>query len=157
MALGKVNNNGYILFLILCVLLGMFTGIGLFTFHYAKGLSYLKDDPNACANCHVMKPFLDSWQKSSHHTVAVCNDCHTAHTLIQKYYIKARNGYHHSVAFTLGGFHEPITIKEFNKKVVENNCRYCHQDFIQNIDSLASHKQKVDCISCHFNVGHFNY
>lgn len=151
------RNSGYMLFYLACFTLGIFAGVGFFTFYYAKGYSYLTDDPNACANCHVMKSYLDSWQKSSHHNVAMCNDCHTGHTLINKYYVKMRNGYHHSVAFTFGGFHEPIRITEFNLNVLERNCRFCHQDFIENIDSLASHTQKLNCTFCHINVGHFNY
>ncbi|MCX8063917.1 MAG: cytochrome c nitrite reductase small subunit [Candidatus Hydrogenedentes bacterium] len=148
---------GYVIFYLLCISTGILAGVGVFTFYYARGYSYLTDNPNACANCHVMKPYLDSWQKSSHHNVAVCNDCHTGHTLITKYYVKARNGYHHSLAFTLGGFHEPIRITDFNREVLETNCRFCHQDFVQNIDYLDSHSQRLNCSTCHFNVGHFKY
>ena len=32
------------------VLLGMAGGLGLFTFGYARGYSYLTNDPGACAN-----------------------------------------------------------------------------------------------------------
>ncbi|HUF79037.1 MAG TPA: cytochrome c nitrite reductase small subunit, partial [Thermoanaerobaculia bacterium] len=36
------------------VLLGAAAGLGAFTFGYAKGYSYLTNDPAACANCHLM-------------------------------------------------------------------------------------------------------
>jgi len=36
-------------------LIGAVAGIGIFTFGYAKGASYLTNDPEACANCHVME------------------------------------------------------------------------------------------------------
>ena len=52
-------------------------GIGSYTFIYAKGLSYMGNAPETCANCHVMREYLDAWVKSSHKHVAVCNDCHT--------------------------------------------------------------------------------
>jgi cytochrome c nitrite reductase small subunit len=52
---------------IIAVLLGMLLGVGAFTFQYAKGLAYFSNDPNACANCHIMREQLESWQKSSHH------------------------------------------------------------------------------------------
>jgi nitrate/TMAO reductase-like tetraheme cytochrome c subunit len=35
-------------------LFGAAAGLGAFTFVYAKGNSYLTNDPAACANCHVM-------------------------------------------------------------------------------------------------------
>jgi len=63
---------------------GVLTGLGCFTFQYAQGLSYFSNDPNACANCQVMRDYLDSWQKSSHHGRAVCNDCHSPHEPLPK-------------------------------------------------------------------------
>lgn len=154
-----INNevSGYSLYIPICICLGLLSGICAFTFYYARGYSYLLNDPEICANCHVMNNYYDSWIKSSHHAVAVCNDCHTGHTLVTKYYAKGRNGIRHAVAFTLGGFHEPIQITEFNRKVAENNCRYCHQEIVQNIDADIAHREPLQCIHCHFNVGHFNY
>ena len=96
--------------IVLAVLLGMLAGIGGFTFLYAEGLSYMSDDPRVCVNCHIMQPQYDSWQKASHHTVALCVDCHLPHDFIGKYLTKAENGYNHSKAFTLQDFHEPIMI-----------------------------------------------
>ena len=91
---------------LLASLLGLLLGIGGFTFKYAEGLSYLSADPKACVNCHIMTPQYDSWQKSSHHTVATCVDCHLPHTFIPKYIAKAENGYHHSLAFTTQKFQD---------------------------------------------------
>jgi nitrate/TMAO reductase-like tetraheme cytochrome c subunit len=54
---------------------GLLLGIGSFTFIYARGASYLTNDPKACADCHVMQEQFDGWQRSSHRSVAVCNDC----------------------------------------------------------------------------------
>ena len=44
------------------VMFGVLGGLGFFTFGYGKGLSYLSNDPAACANCHVMQAHYDSWQ-----------------------------------------------------------------------------------------------
>ena len=63
--------------IIVAVLAGLVIGLGGYTFLYAKGYSYLTNDPQACTNCHVMQAQYDAWVKSSHHSVAVCNDCHT--------------------------------------------------------------------------------
>ena len=95
----------------LAVLLGLLAGVGGYTLLYAEGLSYMSADPKVCVNCHIMQPQYDSWQKASHHTVATCVDCHLPHSFIGKYLAKAENGYHHSKAFTLQDFHEPILIK----------------------------------------------
>lgn len=92
--------------LIFGITVGAAAGLGLFTFVYAKGGSYLTDNPAACANCHVMKEQYDGWLKSPHRTVAVCNDCHTPANFVGKYYTKALNGYRHSYAFTTGKFYE---------------------------------------------------
>ena len=90
------------------VIFGLLLGLGGYTFIYARGASYMTNDPNACANCHIMREQFEGWQRSSHRSVAVCNDCHAPHDLIGKYMTKARNGFWHSFYFTTGTFHEPI-------------------------------------------------
>jgi cytochrome c nitrite reductase small subunit len=84
------------------VLAGLAIGLGAYTFVYAKGYSYLLNDPSACANCHVMRDQLDGWVKSSHRSVATCNDCHTPHDSLGKYSTKAANGFFHSLALRQG-------------------------------------------------------
>src|SRR5688572_8619193 len=98
-------------------LVGGAAGVGGFTFVYAKGGSYMGSDPATCANCHIMQGHFDAWTKSSHRSVAGCNDCHAPHTLLPKYYVKAINGWNHSRAFTTGDFHEPIQITDANTRV----------------------------------------
>ena len=58
---------------------GIPLGLGAYAMKYAEGLSYFSADPTACMNCHIMEPQFDSWQKSSHHAVATCVDCHLPH------------------------------------------------------------------------------
>ncbi len=129
-------------------------GVGLFTFVYARGVSYMTNDPGACANCHIMNEQFDGWTRSSHHQVAVCNDCHTPHDFLGKYMTKAINGYHHSLAFTTGVFHEPIQIKERNRNITEQACRFCHVDIVQEIDRFHTANDELSCIRCHPSVGH---
>lgn len=38
------------------VVVGFVAGMGAYTFVYARGASYLTNDPSACVNCHVMRP-----------------------------------------------------------------------------------------------------
>ena len=125
-----------------------------FTFLYAQGYSYLVDDPNACTNCHIMRDQFDGWNRSPHHAVATCNDCHTPHdSLIAKYAIKGLNGFNHSRAFTLGNFQEPIRITELNREVTQHACVYCHQDAVSEILHPQSN-EPTDCLTCHAGVGH---
>ncbi|HQE84150.1 MAG TPA: cytochrome c nitrite reductase small subunit [Candidatus Hydrogenedentes bacterium] len=133
---------------------GLGLGVGSYTFVYAKGFSYLGNDPATCANCHIMQDHYDAWAKGSHHAVATCNDCHTPHSLIPKYYTKGVNGYHHSLAFTTGHFHEPIQITQFNRDIAEASCRYCHEDIVHQIDFGGGGGEPMECIRCHSAVGH---
>jgi cytochrome c nitrite reductase small subunit len=131
--------------------IGVAVGVGGYTFVYAKGASYMTDDPAACANCHVMRDVYDSWRKSSHHAVAVCNDCHTPAGFFAKYTTKASNGWHHSVAFTSGDFHEPIRARPVNQAIAEANCRRCHSEMASVVDG---HGEALSCVRCHDSVGH---
>jgi cytochrome c nitrite reductase small subunit len=140
---------------LIAVMIGVFVGLGGYTFRYAEGLSYFSTDPRACANCHIMNSQYDSWQKSSHHTVARCVDCHLPHDFIGKYLAKAENGYHHSKGFTFQDFHEPIMIKPKNSKILQDNCLACHGDFVHELVSGSTTDLKsMRCIHCHSSVGH---
>lgn len=135
--------------------IGLLIGIGIYTFVYANGASYLTNDPGACANCHIMQPYYDGWLVSPHHAVAVCNDCHTPPGLVPKYATKASNGFHHSYAFTTGWFHEPLMITARNREVTEKACRNCHQMMVLAIEGgVHEANQQVACIRCHSDVGH---
>lgn len=143
-----------LLAIFLGVVVGAAVGLGGYTFIYAKGASYLTNDARACANCHVMQDYLDGWAKSSHHAVATCNDCHTPHDFIGKYATKMSNGYHHSLAFTTGNFHEPIQITPRNRRITENTCRSCHADIVTAIEAVHRDNQRMSCVRCHSSVGH---
>jgi cytochrome c nitrite reductase small subunit len=140
---------------LLSPLLGIFLGAGIYTFYYARGTSYLSNDPQACVNCHIMRSQYDSWEKASHHAYATCNDCHTPHSFLRKWIAKADNGYHHSVAFTLMNFHEPIQTKPTSVEVLNSNCLYCHKEYVSEITAhRVPQDQGLDCVRCHDNAGH---
>jgi cytochrome c nitrite reductase small subunit len=136
------------------VVLGILGGVGAFTFGYGKGFSYLLDDPKACANCHVMQDHYDSWQKSSHHHVATCNDCHLPHDFVGKWVVKGDNGFFHSLAFTLENYHEPIQIKPRNRRVTQNACMSCHEDIVHQMMPAQPGGEMLQCVQCHADVGH---
>ena len=132
--------------------LGILIGLGVETFLYAEGLSYLSTDPRACVNCHIMQSQYDSWQKASHHTVATCVECHLPHDFLPKYIGKAEHGWNHSVAFTLQNFHEPIRMSPRSAKAVQENCLRCHESLVhaQDLPEWGAPR----CIRCHADVGH---
>ena len=146
-----MNRRGYVT--LAGALAGAFLGIALFTFRYARGGSYLTDDPQACVNCHVMRDQFDGWRKSSHHRAAVCNDCHTPPGFIPKYFTKALNGVHHSWAFTTGHFPENIEITERNARVTNSACIKCHEELTVALRGVHA-SGEVQCTACHRNVGH---
>jgi cytochrome c nitrite reductase small subunit len=142
--------------LLAAVLVGVVVGIGSYTFLYAKGYSYLTNDPRACANCHVMQDHFDAWTRASHRTVAVCNDCHTPPALVPKYITKAQNGFWHSFYFTTGRYPDPLRITPRNQRVTELACRKCHAEMTASIDPAHGDagRRGLLCSSCHNEVGH---
>ncbi|MGV3486586.1 MAG: cytochrome c nitrite reductase small subunit [Planctomycetaceae bacterium] len=138
----------------LAIFAGIIGGLGAFTFGYGEGASYLSNNPKSCVNCHVMQHHFDSWQHSSHHHVAVCNDCHLPHHSVGKWITKADNGFFHSLAFTLGNFHEPIQIKPRNRRVTQNACLDCHHDFVHASLPQGNGSEALSCVHCHAEVGH---
>ena len=148
--------SGHRAILLAAAFVGLVVGVGSYTFVYAKGYSYLTNDPSACANCHVMQDHFDAWTRASHRAVAVCNDCHTPPGLVPKYITKARNGFWHSFYFTTGRYPDPLRITPRNHDVTEQACRKCHDEVTQAIDPphAASGRSALECSSCHNDVGH---
>lgn len=138
------------------VVVGLATGVAGYTFVYARGYSYLTNDPAACVNCHIMREQYDGWVASSHRRAAVCNDCHTPHDPAGKWSTKAMNGFWHSFYFTTGAFREPIRIDARNRDVTEAACRTCHAEIVQAIDRAPHRGGRLACTGCHASVGHLH-
>jgi len=89
----------------------------------SKALSYLSKDPLACINCHVMNTQYATWQHSSHRTSASCVECHLpTESIVDKYLAKAKDGWNHSVAFTMNSYEHNIQISEDGANRVQANC-----------------------------------
>jgi len=63
---------------------------------------------------------------------------------------KGENGFHHSAAFTLQNFHEPIMMTDKNSRILQETCVDCHGALMH--DQLAG--AEVRCVHCHRSVGH---
>jgi len=142
---------------LIALIAGITAGVGAYTFVYARGYSYVTNDPQACANCHIMRAHYDAWTRASHRAVAVCNDCHTPPGLVPKYMTKGLNGFWHSFYFTTGRFPDPIRITERNQQVTEMACRKCHAEITMAIDpahTTTAAAGGLSCTKCHNDVGH---
>ncbi len=146
-----MNNLRKYILPFLFVTIGIFIGASIYTFIYAKGYSYMSDDPRACVNCHVMRDNYSSWIVASHKDIA-CNGCHTPDNIFKKYLVKAENGFNHSWAFTFGP-PEVIQIKTRSTNVVEENCIRCHKETLSSV-FIQTHKNRQMCFTCHQRVGH---
>ena len=134
---------------------GVLAGVGVFTFGYAKGLSYLSPDPRACVNCHIMNEQYSAWLKSGHRHAATCVECHLPASGLAKWVAKADHGFRHSVAFTLQNFKEPIEITPHDRVLAQENCLRCHGDFVQAVHtSPGPTGRELDCMHCHAGAGH---
>lgn len=139
----------------IAALLGVPLGLGVFTMHYARGSSYLSDDPRACVNCHIMQHQYDGWQRASHHAVATCVDCHLPSGLLDKWIAKGVNGWNHSTAFTFQNFHEPIRTTERSAQILQENCVRCHGELLhQQVSGAKTDIDAIRCVHCHRRVGH---
>jgi cytochrome c nitrite reductase small subunit len=134
----------------LIVMLAVTAALGVYTFYYAKGYSYMVDNPKVCVNCHVMNDFYKSWSVSSHRKIS-CNSCHIPGDLVGGYATKVEHGMRHSYVFT---FEDPqvIRLKESGHDIVQQNCIDCHAMLV---DPILTACEKDDrCLLCHQGVAH---
>ncbi|MBN2023973.1 MAG: cytochrome c nitrite reductase small subunit [Pirellulales bacterium] len=136
-------------------MLGVLAGLALALGHVSRAPSYLSDRPEACVNCHVMRPQYASWRHSSHARVTTCNDCHVPHdNVAATYAFKARDGLYHSTIFTLRLEPQVIRISSGAVPVVEANCRRCHEPVLAAVAEHAPEAASRLCWDCHREVPH---
>jgi len=140
--------------------------IGMFAYvvNASKALSYLSSDSRACINCHVMNTQYATWQNSSHGQVATCIECHLpTDGFIGKYVSKAKDGWNHSVAFTLDTYDYAMMITEDGADRVQKNCISCHSSLTSQIVANSDKYHQFDdssvdtgrrCWDCHKGVPH---
>jgi len=134
-------------------MLGVAAGLGLLTVRVSEMPSYLSDDARTCINCHVMVPQYATWQRSSHRSVATCNDCHVPHdSTLRKYAFKAKDGLRHAAIFTLRAEPQVIRAHPASRQVIDENCQRCHGSFVDNVPGLRAGGRR--CSDCHRGTPH---
>ncbi len=141
---------------------GLLAGLGAYAVYMSRAYSYLSDDPSACINCHIMSPYYQSWNHSSHAPWTNCNDCHVPHSSVAaKYAFKAMDGLYHSAIFTIKGEPQVIRPREASNNVIMENCIRCHTqlntEFVKT--GMISYTQAREgegkaCWDCHTQVPH---
>ncbi len=141
---------------------GLAVGLASYTMYMSRAHSYLSDKPEACINCHIMSPYYDTWQRSSHRYYATCNDCHVPQdNIFSKYYFKAADGLYHSAVFTLNAEPQAIRPRRASYRVIMDNCIRCHEHLNTAIVSTGAVRFKDTemgngraCWECHTEVPH---
>jgi cytochrome c nitrite reductase small subunit len=143
------------------ILLGIFSGLGLYVLHISNALSYLSDNPKTCVNCHVMYPQYATWERGSHSRGVTCNDCHVPqNNFIEKYLFKATDGLRHATYFTMRWEPQVIQIKDAGKRAVQDNCIRCHSNLIHPLSLRPINNKNVEdqtdryCWDCHRETPH---
>ncbi len=141
---------------------GLLVGLGAYSMYMSRAHSYLSDDPSACVNCHIMAPYYQSWNHSSHARWTNCNDCHVPHeNVVSKYAFKAKDGLYHAAVFTIKGEPQVIRSREESNNVIMENCIRCHTqlntDFVKT--GMITYTEARDgmgkaCWDCHTQVPH---
>jgi len=114
---------------------------------------YLGDNPTTCNNCHVMDAAYEGWYHGGHRPFAACNDCHVPHSLIPKYFVKARSGMNHVLHFTMGWIPEPLRAKPSTDEIIQENCIRCHTETVSMIADGQMDSGRY-CFECHRSVAH---
>lgn len=136
-------------------LLGVFCGTGALVVHISRAPTYLSDDPEVCVNCHVMRTEYVTWQHSSHREVAHCNDCHVPHdSFVRHWAFKAEDGLRHATIFTMRWEPQVIELSDRAVPVVEENCRRCHEEVVNETALVAHQPGDLRCWDCHREVPH---
>ncbi|MDW7727800.1 MAG: cytochrome c3 family protein [Candidatus Methanoperedens sp.] len=121
----------------------------------------ITENPEFCGkNCHIMRPYYDSWRTSSHNDVR-CVDCHYEPGLVG--HAKGKIG------GLMQFYNYETTVEEYSgklyAKVLDKNCRLCHENRLHlevnymgvnfsHDNHLLEPKRNVGltCTSCHSMV-----
>ena len=119
---------------------------------------YVTTTPSFCYNCHVMEPFVDSWEQSAHRKFG-CDECHVRPGVtnrIVNQLVVTQNVYLN----LLGKADMPEQIRSAtNRNCLQDGCHSLNRTASTSGDLKIPHRQHVrlrdlQCKDCHFNVVH---
>jgi len=135
-------------------LISFLTFLGLYT---AFMLAYFPtSETSFCKNCHLVEPYVLSWENEPHHDVK-CLFCHEQRGFLGKMESKARGLNYLYLSAT--NQDSPIIP---GAKIFESNCVDCHMNSnkeypeVEKLDQdhLNYLKEDKSCLNCHKNTGH---
>ncbi len=119
---------------------------------------YVTTTPGFCFNCHIMEPFVKSWEHSSHSKFG-CDKCHVKPGLVNHVVnsmVVSQNVY---LNF-LGRAKMPEQIRSAtNENCTQAGCHTTNRVASTSGDLMIPHREHVEmrgleCKDCHFNVVH---
>ena len=120
------------------------------------GFQWVNSQPWFCNSCHEMNYYYNSWQKSTHGSVARCLDCH-AEPGIQGFITEKVRGAEQVVAHFSGNYTLPIKII---LRVKNNQCLACHPEAPTLADKTIEVRHDIHttnnvlCADCHSRLVH---
>lgn len=119
---------------------------------------YVTSTPSFCSNCHVMDPFIKSWEHSSHAKFP-CDNCHVKPGIVNRVvnsFAVTKNVY----LDVFGQAEMPKEIRSAtNLNCLQSGCHTTNRTASTSGDLLIPHRDHVEmrglqCKDCHFNVVH---
>lgn len=119
---------------------------------------YVTTTPSFCYNCHIMEPFVDSWEDSTHRNFG-CDECHVRPGIVNRVVnqiVVSQNVYMNFI----GQAEMPEQIRSAtNQNCLQDSCHSLNRQASTSGDLLIPHRQHVrlrdlQCKDCHFNVVH---
>ncbi|MCL4368677.1 MAG: NapC/NirT family cytochrome c [Actinobacteria bacterium] len=139
---------------LILVVLGIATVAGAFLFIPF----YVTTTPGFCSNCHLMEPFITSWEHSTHAKFG-CDRCHVKPGVLNhlvNQVIVSKNVYLNFI----GRAEMPKEIRSAtNENCLQTGCHTTNRKASTSGDLIIPHKEHVEmrgleCKDCHFNVVH---
>lgn len=119
---------------------------------------YITSTPTFCSNCHLMDPFIKSWERSTHSQFP-CDECHVrpglANRVVNQFAV-TKNVY----LDAFGQAEMPNEIRSAtNENCLQADCHTTNRTASTSGDLIIPHRDHVEdrglqCKDCHFNVVH---
>lgn len=119
---------------------------------------YVTSTPGFCFNCHIMEPFVDSWENSTHSKFG-CTECHVRPGVVNHFVnqlVVTQNVYLNVV----GRAEMPEQIRSAtNENCLQAGCHTTNRRASTSGDLIIPHREHVllrdlECKDCHYSVVH---